>query len=89
MNSFNPELQLKDIESAIRNKLKDLLNKLKEFRFMATLVLEFKKKKEVTTKTRYRHFTHPQRLKQLLMRATLVIYLNQSIVRLYQTNKNL
>ena len=46
LNSFNPELQLKDIESAIRNKLKDLLNKLKEFRFMATLVLEFKKKKK-------------------------------------------
>ena len=45
LNSFNPELQLKDIESAIRNKLKDLLNKLKEFRFMATLVLEYKKKR--------------------------------------------
>ena len=43
MNSFNPELQLKDTESAIRNKLTDLLSKLKSFKFVATLVLEFKK----------------------------------------------
>ena len=42
MNSFNPELQLKDIESAIRNKLKDLLTKLKGFKFMTTSDLELK-----------------------------------------------
>ena len=34
LNSFNPELQLKDNESAIRNKLKDLLTELKEFKFV-------------------------------------------------------
>ena len=32
-------------------------------------------------------FICSQRLKQLLMRGILIIYLNQSIVRLYQTNK--
>ena len=42
-NSFNLELQLKDIESTIKNKLIDLLSELKGFKFMATLVLEFKK----------------------------------------------
>ena len=43
LNGFNPELQLKDIENAIRNKLIDLLTELKGFKFMMTLVLEFKK----------------------------------------------
>ena len=31
MNSFHPELQLKDIESAITNKLNDLWSELKDF----------------------------------------------------------
>ena len=43
MNSFNPELQLKDTESAIKNKLTDLLSQLKDFKFVKTLVLEIKK----------------------------------------------
>ena len=38
LNSLNPELQLKDTESAIINKLTILV-------FLTTLVLEFKKKK--------------------------------------------
>ena len=33
MNSFNPELQLKDTESAIKNKLKELLTLLSGFNF--------------------------------------------------------
>ena len=43
MNCFNHELQLKDTESAIKNKLKHLLTELKgfSFRFMKTLVLGF------------------------------------------------
>ena len=43
MNFFDPEPQLKDTESAIKNKLIDLLSALKGFKFVATLVLEFKK----------------------------------------------
>ena len=46
-NSLNLELQLKDTKSAIRNKLIDLLTdflltELKSFKFVRTLVLEFK-----------------------------------------------
>ena len=33
LNSFNPELWFKDIESAIRNKLIDLLPELRGFKF--------------------------------------------------------
>ena len=43
LNSFNPELQLKDTEYAIRNKLIDLLAELKSFKFVTTLILEFLK----------------------------------------------
>ena len=41
LNSFDPELQLKDVESAIRNILIDLLSELRGFKFMTTLALEF------------------------------------------------
>ena len=34
LNSFNPELQIKDTKSAIRNKLIDLLFELKSFKFV-------------------------------------------------------
>ena len=43
-NSFNPELQLKNTESAIKNKLiKYLLFRLRGLKLVTTLVLEFKK----------------------------------------------
>ena len=38
LNSFNLELQLKDTESAIKNKLKKSLTKLRGFKFLTTLV---------------------------------------------------
>ena len=41
LNSFNPELQLKDTESAVRSKLIDLLCELRGFKFVTTLVIEF------------------------------------------------
>ena len=40
-NSFNPELQIKDAESVIRNNLIDLLTELKRFKFVVTMVLEW------------------------------------------------
>ena len=43
LNYFNPELQLKDTESAIKSKLIELLTQLKGFKFVTTLVLVFKK----------------------------------------------
>ena len=45
LDSSNSELQLKDTESAIKKKLIYLLSKLRGFKFVATLVLEFKKQK--------------------------------------------
>ena len=42
LNSFNPELQLQNTESAIKNKLKDLLYEVRGFKFVA-LVSEFRK----------------------------------------------
>ena len=43
MNYFDPELQLKNTESGIENKLIYLLTELTGFKFVKTLVLEFKK----------------------------------------------
>ena len=43
LNSFNPELRLKDTKSAIRNKLIGLLSELRGFKFATTLVIGFKK----------------------------------------------
>ena len=45
LNFFNPDLQLKDKESAIKNKVIDLLTKLKGLKFVKTLVLHLKKQK--------------------------------------------
>ena len=45
LNSFNPELQIKDTESAIRSNLIELFTQLKGFKFVTTLVLAFKNMK--------------------------------------------
>ena len=55
LNSYNLELQLKDTESAIKSKLIDLLTQLKDFKFMTTFVLVFKKI-ESGDKTKYDTF---------------------------------
>ena len=51
LNSFNAEIQLKDGESSIKNKLIDLLSELRGLRFVTALVLEFKKKIKKDDKT--------------------------------------
>ena len=43
LNSSNPELQLKDTETAIKSKLIELLSQLRGFKFVTTLVLVFTK----------------------------------------------
>ena len=43
LNSFNPELQLKDTKAAIKSKLIQLLTQLQGFKFVTTLFLMFKK----------------------------------------------
>ena len=78
MNSFNPELQL--IEFAIRNKLIDLLSELKGFKFITTLVSQFKKieiiRIEKMIKQNMTPSTRTQKQKQLLMKVTLMMRLN-------------
>ena len=55
LNSFNPELQLKDTESAIKSKLIELLTQLKSFKLVKTLFLVFRKI-EREDKTKYDSF---------------------------------
>ena len=55
LNSFNPELQVEDTESAIKSNLKDFLTQLKSFTFVTTLALVFKKI-ESEDKTKYENF---------------------------------
>ena len=43
LSSFNPELHLKNTEASIKNKLKDLLNGLRVFKYFITLVEKLKK----------------------------------------------
>ena len=64
----------------------NLLTKLKGFKLMTTLVVEFKKTKN---NDNAKPFIQTQKQKQLLMRVILMMYLYQFIVRLYQTYKNL
>ena len=55
LNSFDPELQLKDTEFAIKSKLIELPTQLKGFKFLITLVLVFKKIKS-EDKAKYDNF---------------------------------
>ena len=57
------------------------------YKFVTTLVLE-SKKIEIDEKQNMTLFIHTQKQKQLLMKVTLMMYLNQSILRLYQTSKH-
>ena len=52
LNTFNPELQLKDTESVIKRKLTELLTQLKRFILVTTFVLVLKKI-ESKDKTKY------------------------------------
>ena len=81
LNSFNHELQLKDTEFAMKNKLIDLLTELRGFKFVKTLVLEFKKI-ENDDKTKYSTFYLNSKA-EILMKVTLMMNLNQYIVLLY------
>ena len=64
-------LILKDTKSAIKNKLIDLLNKIRVCKFVTTLAILTRKQK------------------QLLIRVIKMMHLNQSILQLYQTYKNI
>ena len=64
-----------------------MLSKLRGFRFVTTLILEFKNKKiENDDETKLTTYSNSKQ-KQLLMKEMLVIYLNQFILQLYPTYK--
>ena len=65
-----------------------ILTELKGFKFVRALVLELKKKK-MMIKQNIAPFIQTQKQKHLLMKVTLMMYLNQSIVLLYQACKSL
>ena len=88
LNSFNPELQLKASECAIKSKVIDLLTQLNGFKFAATLVLVFKKI-ESEEKTKYDTFYSHSKAERIINETTPDDVLNQSILQLYQTYKNL
>ena len=83
MSSFNPELQFKDTESALKNKLIDLLTQLKGFKFVTTLALVFKKIGE--DKTKYNTFYLNSKTEIIINESDIDVYFNQSVLQLYQT----
>ena len=73
LDFLNPELQLKDTEFAIKNKLIILLSELRRFKSVGTLVLEFKNI-EMIMKPNIPLFILTQKQKQLSMKVVLMIY---------------
>ena len=82
LNSFNLELELKDSEFAITNKLINFLCELRGFILVTTLVVKCKKKKEKKKmmKQNIPLFLLTQKQKYLLMKEILMIHLNQSML---------
>ena len=81
LNSFDPELQLKDIESAIKSKVIELLTQLKGFKFVTTLVLEHLLKKiESEDKTKYDNFYSSSKAEIIINEKILMMCSNQSIL---------
>ena len=76
--------------SKIKSKLKNWLNKLRAFKLVKILVSKLKKKKKTLHKdeTKYSIFYSTQSRKQWFIAQTLIVYLDQSIVPIWQnTNK--
>ena len=91
MNSFNPELHLKDTESAIKNKLKKLFSDLRRFKFVTRLFLVFKKI-ESRDKIKYDNFYSRSKAERIINESDIVMKvmcLNESILQLHGTYKNL
>ena len=75
MNCFNPELQLKNTESAIKNELIDLLSKLRGFKFVT--VLEFTKI-ENHNETKYTTFCSDSKAEAIINTVSSTV--NNSVV---------
>ena len=81
MYSFNAELQLKDVEFAIKSKLIELLTQLKGFNFEATLVLVFKKI-ESEGKTMFHNIYSSPKAEVIINESVIDDVYNQSILQL-------
>ena len=81
LSSCNLGLQFKDTDSAIKSKLIELFTQLKYFKFVTTLVLVFKKI-ESEDKTKHDNFIKAEKLNQLSMKVTLMMFFSQSILQL-------
>ena len=79
---LNPELQLKDIESALKCKLIDLLTQLKGFKSVTKLILVFKKT-ESKGKIKYDAFYSNSEVEVISKeKVRLMICFNKSILQL-------
>ena len=81
MNLFNTEVLLKDAESAIKSKLIELLTQLKGFKFVATLVLVFKKIQS-EQKTKYDSFYSRSKSEIIINKSDIDDDFHQSILQL-------
>ena len=82
LDYFNPEVQLKDTESAIKNKLKDLFTELNRLKIVTTLALEFKKIQN-DEKTRYSVFYLPLEVEIIFNKKYTDMNINQFIIQFY------
>ena len=80
-------MQLKDIQSAIKRTLIDLLTQLKGFKFVTTLVLVFKKI-EREDKTKYDTFYSDAKAEIIINESDIDDVFNQSTLQLYEIYKN-
>ena len=80
LNSFKPELQLKGNEFTIKSKLIELLTQSKGFKFVATLVLVFKKI-ESEDKTKFNNFYSSSKA-EVIIKVTLMMCFKQSLLQI-------
>ena len=85
-NYFNSELQLIDTKSAFNNKFAELLNELRGFKFVLTLILVLKPPPENHV-MKYSTFYSNSDTEITTNGSETMIYLNQSIAILYQNCK--
>ena len=85
LNSFNPKLQHKDNEFAIKSKLKKILTQLRVFKFVTTIVLVLKKI-ENENKTKYDTFCSQSKAEKIINESDLDDNVFKSIYRTVKSN---
>ena len=88
VNSFNPELLLKNTESVIKSKVIDFLSKWRGFKFMTTLVLVLKKI-ESEDKTKYDIFYSSSKIELIINENDIDDVFQSIYLQLHQIYKDL